>query len=276
MRDRLLRLCGWLVCLAYAGLLVAIVAPLLAKGVGELSLTFLTAPVRDGGRAGGIGPILVATAWIVGIAVLVVVPVGLGAAIWLAEFAPQRSRGVRAVRTAVDLLAATPSIVFGLFGSAFFCVGLGLGFSILAGGLTLACMSLPLVVRTGEQALAAVAPETRAGAYALGLRPAAVTLRVLVPAALPGLAAGFVLALGRSLAETAALIFTSGYVARMPTSMLDSGRALSIHVLDMAMNIPGGMSRAAAAAVVLLVLVLASYALFALALHMAVRRRGVV
>ena len=144
-----------------------------------------------------------------------------------------------------------PSIVFGLFGNAFFCVALGLGFSILSGGLTLACMILPLMIRATEEGLRAVPQELRLGAAALGLGPAAVFWRLLLPVALPGLAVGLVLGMGRALAETAALLFTSGYVDRMPTSLLDSGRALSIHVYDLAMNVAGGEPRAYATALIL-------------------------
>ncbi|MGQ0529114.1 MAG: PstA family ABC transporter permease, partial [Panacagrimonas sp.] len=147
-------------------------------------------------------------------------------------------------------------IVFGLFGNALFCVMLGMGFSILSGGLTLACMALPLLIRATEQGLRAVPDDYRQAAAALGVSRWTVTVQVLLPAAVPGLLAGLVLGIGRALAETAALIFTSGYVDRMPSSLMDSGRAMSIHIYDLAMNIPGGERNAYGTALVLVALLL--------------------
>jgi phosphate transport system permease protein len=226
-------------------------ADILVQGGGELSLSyFLEGPI-DAGRAGGIAPILVSTILIVATSMVVSLPLALGTAVLLAEFSrPQRGVG-RLVRSSLDLLAGVPSIVFGLFGSIFFCRVLGLGFSILAGGLTLACMTLPIMTRSIELGLRALPLEQRLVAASLGFGRPATILRLLLPAAMPGLLAGVILGLGRAMAETAALIFTSGYVDRMPSSLLDSGRSLSIHIFDLAMNVPGGTPRAYAAALVL-------------------------
>jgi phosphate transport system permease protein len=160
------------------------------------------------------------------------------------------------VRRSLDVLAGVPSIVFGLFGNAFFAITLGFGYSILSGGLTLACMVLPILIRTSEQAIRAVPAEYRYAAAALGMKRATILFRVVLPVATPALAAGVVLSIGRALAETAALIFTSGYVARSPESLFDSGRSLSVHIYDLAMNVPGGGSRAYATACVLVSLLL--------------------
>jgi len=246
----------WTVALAVTAAFGWIVADVVGGGASRLSVEFLIAPTADAGRAGGIGPVLVSTLLIVGICVAVTLPIGLGAAILLAEYTPRGSRFGVWVRRSLDILAGVPSIVFGLFGSVFFCKVLGLGFSILAGGLTLACMALPILVRATEQGFAAVPDEYRLGAAALGLSRTGTLLRLLLPAAAPGLAVGLVLGIGRATAETAALIFTSGYVDRMPGSLLDSGRALSVHILDLSMNVPGGSSSAYASALVLLVLLL--------------------
>jgi phosphate transport system permease protein len=222
----------------------------------HVSWRFLVEAPADAGRAGGIGPILVSTGLILAVCLAASVPIGAATAILLAEF----SRGTgwigRVVRRSLDVLAAVPSIVFGLFGNAVFSVYLGLGFSILAGGLTLACMVLPLLIRSMEEGLRAVPDDYRQAAAALGLSHAATLSRVLLPAATPGLVVGLVLGIGRALAETAALLFTSGYVARMPGSLLDSGRALSVHVYDLAMNVPGGTGHAYATALVLVGLLL--------------------
>src|SRR5262249_1418749 len=135
-----------------------------------------------------------------------------------------------------------------------FCRLLGLGFSILSGGLTLACMVLPILIRSVEEGFRAVPDEYRVGAAALGLSRTATLRHLLLPAAVPGLIVGLVLGLGRAIAETAALIFTSGYVDRMPESLFDSGRSLSIHIFDLSFNVPGGDGNAYATALVLVVL----------------------
>ena len=164
--------------------------------------------------------------------------------------------GAFVVRRFVEVLAGVPSIVFGLFGNALFCVYLGWGYSILSGGLTMACMVLPLLIRTSEVAIRSVPIHYRQAAAALGLGPASTLFRVVLPAAMPSLMAGLVLSVGRALSETAALIFTSGYVTRMPESVWDSGRSLSVHVYDLAMNVAGGTSRSYASAAVLVGLIL--------------------
>jgi phosphate transport system permease protein len=159
-------------------------------------------------------------------------------------------------RRSLDLLASVPSIVFGLFGMVFFCQVLGMGFSILAGGLTLTCMVLPIVVYTAYSSLHGVPQELRLGAAALGLTRTTTLFRLLLPAAVHGVVVGLLLGIGRAMAETAALIFTSGYVTRMPESLFDSGRTLTVHIYDLAMNVPGGEPNAHASAFVLLLALL--------------------
>lgn len=226
----------------------------LVHGVPQLSWAFLTEAPQDAGRAGGIGPIIVSTLLIVGVCMATSLPIGLGAALALAEYT-EADRGLgRLLRRLLDVLAAVPSIVFGLFGNALFAIYLGLGFSILSGGLTLACMVLPIFIRTAESAFSAVPIEIRQAAAAVALSRWRTQFTLLLPLALPGLMAGFVLGLGRAIAETAALVFTSGYVDRMPGSLFDSGRALSIHIYDLSMNISGGEDMAYASAAVLILL----------------------
>lgn len=252
--DRGMALVAWLVAAGVASAFGWIVFDLLRHGLGGLSWQFLTSGLADAGRSGGIGPILVATLLILGVCLAVSVPLGVGCAAYLAELARQDHPLSRAVRRSLDLLAAVPSIVFGLFGTVFFCQILGLGFSILAGGLTLACMVLPILIRATEAGFRSVPEELRRGAAALGLSQTATLRHLLLPAALPGIVVGLVLGIGRALAETAALIFTSGYVTRMPSSLMDSGRALSVHIYDLAMNVPGGEANAYTSALVLIAL----------------------
>ena len=194
---------------------------------------------------------IVSTGLIVGVCMTVAAPIGLGTAIFLAEYTVDHHAVGRFLRGSLDVLAGVPSIVFGLFGNALFSHVLGSGFSILSGGLTLACMILPILIRTTEESFRAISREQRLSAAALGLSQHTTVLAVLFPAAVPGVLVGAILGLGRAIAETAALIFTSGYVVRMPESLLDSGRSLSVHIYDLAMNVPGGNANAYATAVVL-------------------------
>ncbi|MGK7873711.1 MAG: phosphate ABC transporter permease PstA [Xenococcaceae cyanobacterium] len=246
----------WSVALFVTAIFAWILGDIIWHGAGEISWEFLTAEPRNAGREGGIAPILVSTGLILAVCLAVSLPLGVGTAVLLAEFTSAESWFGRLVRRSLDVLAGVPSIVFGLFGNAFFARTLGLGFSILSGGLTLACMVLPILIRSAEEGLQAVPNEYRLGAASLGLSRTATLFHLLLPAAIPGLLVGLVLGIGRAIAETAALIFTSGYVARMPASLLDSGRALSIHIFDLSMNISGGDANAYGSALVLVLLLL--------------------
>lgn len=246
----------WTVAAGVTAVFVWIVGDIVWHGAGQLSWEFLTTAPRNAGREGGIGPILVSTALILGVCLMVSVPIGVGTAVLLAEFTPDEALFGRLIRRSLDVLAGVPSIVFGLFGYAFFSKMLGLGFSILSGGLTLACMVLPILIRSMEEGFRAVPTDYRLGAAALGLSRTTTLFHLLLPAAAPGLVVGLVLGIGRAIAETAALIFTSGYVDRMPGSLLDSGRSLSIHIFDLSMNVAGGDANAYASAFVLVGLLL--------------------
>ena len=254
--DRAVQVSVWTAAFLVSAAFLAIVGDLVSKGLPHVSWAFLTQSPLDGGRAGGIAPVIVSTGLILAVCLAVAAPIGLGTAILLAEFTRSGRIFAQFVRRSLDVLAGVPSIVFGLFGNAFFSIYLGMGFSILAGGLTLACMVLPILIRTIEASFRNVPDDYRRAAAALGV-PRSVTLwQVLLPAATPGLVVGLVLGIGRALAETAALLFTSGYVARMPESLTDSGRTLSIHIYELAMNVPGGEYNAYATAVTLIVLIL--------------------
>ena len=247
---------AWLVAALVAGTFGWIVFDLLRHGLGQISWSFLTTGPTDAGRSGGIGPIFVSTLLSLLVCMAVAVPLGVGSAAYIAELTRRNAPWSQAVRRSLDLLAAVPSIVFGLFGTVFFSQFLGMGFSILAGGLTLACMVLPILIRATEAGFRAAPDELRRGAAALGMSRTAALRHLLLPSALPGIVVGLVLGIGRALAETAALIFTSGYVTRMPSSLLDSGRALSVHIYDLAMNVPGGEANAYASALVLIALLM--------------------
>ncbi|MCY7331768.1 MAG: phosphate ABC transporter permease PstA [Pseudanabaena sp. CAN_BIN31] len=244
----------WLVASLVIGALFWLLSDILQHGLGQLNWQFLTTTPRNAGREGGIAPILISTALIILVCLGVSFPLGVGTAILLAEFSSQSSVFSRLVRLSLDVLAGVPSIAFGLFGNAFFSKTLGLGFSILSGGLTLACMVLPILIRSTQEGLRSAPEDYRRSGAALGLSRTAILWKLLLPAAMPALVVGILLGLGRAIAETAALIFTSGYVDRMPSSLLDSGRALSVHIFDLAMNISGGESHAYASALTLVII----------------------
>ena len=199
---------------------------------------------------------LISTGLIVAISALVSLPIAICTAFYLFNFSRRNSYFPTLIRICLDVLASTPSIVFGLFGSAFFCLYLNMGFSIISGGLTLACMILPAVIRMVEEGLNAVPREQRLNGKALGLSDTAIFFNLLLPAAAPAITAALLLGIGRALSETAALLFTSGYVLRTPESIFDSGRALSIHIYDLSMNVPGGDQNAYRSAAVLLFVLL--------------------
>ena len=249
--DRLAGMIGGLLLLAVLVPMGLMLWSLLEQGAGVLSMDFLLEDPRQAGRAGGIAALLVSTGWILAVCLLVAVPVGLGCALYLSEQVPAGARRAQWLGGVLDMLAAVPSIVYGLFGYQFFAISLGLGFSILSGGLALALMVLPLMIRSAEQALRGVPMSYRQASEALSISRWGWVRRILVPQAAPGIAVGIILSIGRALAETAVLLFTAGYVLRQPDSLLDSGRALSVHIYDLAMNVPGGMPRAAATGLVL-------------------------
>ena len=253
--DRLFTYLIWGVVVLLTSAFLWLLGDLVWQGVPHLSWSFLVSEPMNAGRSGGIGPILVSTLMILLVALTAAIPLGLGAAVWLAEYTRHGGTVGHGVRVSLDVLSGVPSIVFGLFGYAFFCVYLGLGYSILSGGLTLACMILPIFIRTSEAGLATVSNDWRHGAAALGMSRATALWHILLPAAAPAIAAGLMLGIGRATAETAALIFTSGYVDRMPESLADSGRALSVHIYDLSMNVSGGDNAAYASALVLIVLI---------------------
>lgn len=254
--DSIAATCLWICACVVVGVLGWVLFDILRGGVSHISLAFLTTEPEDAGRLGGISSVIISTLLILGVSLLVAIPISLAAAVELAERNRNNSRFARAARKGLDVLAAVPSIVFGLFGNAFFCIFLGMGYSILAGGLTLACMILPIMTRLFEQAIFAVPNEYRFAASSLGMTKASTILKIILPSAAPAMTAGMVLSVGRALAETAALIFTAGYVTRMPESLSDSGRSLSVHIYDLALNVPGGNSAAYASAAILVLLLL--------------------
>ncbi|HBO1414552.1 PstA family ABC transporter permease [Pseudomonas aeruginosa] len=247
-RGRALSMLALVLMLAPMSILLTI----FGDGLSVLDWAFLVSEPEQAGRSGGIGPIVLSTAWVLLICMGLVVPLGLGTALSLVEQVCPESRLNLTLQWALDGLGAVPSVVFGLFGHRLFVVELGWGYSLLAGGCTLACMVLPLFIRGCEQALRDCPHSYRQAAAGLAISRVGYLRRILLPFAAPGIAAALVLSAGRALAETAVLLFTAGYVMRWPESLFDSGRTLAVHIYDLAMNVSGGSPASAATALVLL------------------------
>ena len=185
---------------------------------------------------------------------LIAVPFGIGAAIYLAEYAKKGNRLVKVIRTMAETLAGIPSIVYGLFGMLFFVYALNWGYSLLAGAFTLAIMVLPTIMRTTEEALLTVPDSYREGSYGLGAGKLRTIVRIILPSAMPGILAGVILSVGRIVGETAALIYTYGSATGYATGLLNSGRSLAVHMYVLT-NEGLHTDQAWGTAVVLLVLV---------------------
>ena len=207
-------------------------------------------------------PAIITTVEMTLLALVIAVPLGLFTAIYLNEYAKRGNKLVNLIRITTETLSGIPSIVYGLFGMLFFVTQLHWGYSLIAGGMTLAIMILPLIMRTAEEALMAVPDTFREGSFGLGAGRLRTVFRIVLPSAMPGILSGIILAIGRIVGETAALIFTAGTMAQIP-GLFQSGRTLAIH-----MYVLSGeglhMNEAYATAVVLLVVVLLMNALSAL------------
>lgn len=200
-------------------------------------------------------PAIMNTLTITLLALLIAVPVGIFSAIYLVEYAKKENRFVGLIRLTTETLSGIPSIVYGLFGMLFFVTALKWRHSLLAGAFTVAIMVLPSIMRTTEEALKSVPDSFREGSFGLGAGKLRTVFRIVLPSAIPGILAGIILAIGRIVGETAALIYTAGTVAEIPDSIMDSGRTLAVHMYNLS-NEALYMNQAYATAVVLLVLVI--------------------
>lgn len=208
--------------------LVMIIAFVLKRGVPEISWEFLSTKPQEMGKAGGILPTIVGTVLLPLIAIVIALPMGVGTAVYLSEYT-RENRVTRVIRFGTDCLAGIPSIIFGLFGYIFFVTILGMGWSMISGGLTLAIMILPTIIRTSEEAIRAVPQAYREVSCSLAATSWETVYKVVLPNALPGIMTGVMLGIGRSIGETAAVIFTAGSSLMMPLSMNDSVRTMSVH-----------------------------------------------
>lgn len=237
------------ICIA---VLIGILIYILAKGVPNLTPELFSLQYTS--ENASVVPALLNTLVVVALSLAIAVPLGIFSAIYLVEYAKKGNRFVKVVRVTAETLAGIPSIVYGLFGYLLFVTTLGFGYSLLAGALTLSIMILPVILRTTEEALQSVPDLYREGSFGLGAGKLRTVFRIVLPSAAPGILAGVILAVGRLVGETAALIFTAGTVAQSPDSLLGSGRTLAVHLYAL-WNEGLATEKAYATAVILLVLV---------------------
>ncbi|TET83775.1 MAG: phosphate ABC transporter permease PstA [Anaerolineales bacterium] len=220
--------------------IILIVIYIFWQGAPATSWEFLSGFPREGMRAGGILPAIVGTFWLTLGTGVIAVPLGIGAAIYLAEYAPD-NRLTRTIRIAIINLAGIPSVVYGLFGLGLFVLFLQFGTSILAGSLTLAIMTLPIIISTSEEALRAVPNSFRVVSVSLGGTQWQTIRRIVLPQALPGILTGVILGLERAAGETAPILFTVAafFLPQLPSSVFDSTMALPYHLFVISTQIPG-------------------------------------
>ena len=246
-----------LVCLSAVitvGVLVMLIGYILIRGIPNLTpslfaWTYSTENVS-------MMPALINTVLMVLFSLLIAAPVGIASAIYLVEYAKRGNQFVGVIRVTTETLQGIPSIVYGLFGALFFVKALDWGLSLMAGAFTLAIMILPLIMRTTEEALKSVPDSYREGAFGLGAGRVRTVFRIILPTAVPGILAGVILAIGRIVGESAALIFSAGTISAVPGSVFDSARTLSVHMYCLYSE---GLytDQAAATAVILLLIVIA-------------------
>ncbi len=219
----------WLSALLTAAVVVFLIGYILYHGIPNLSLPGIFAWEYNGENQ-SMTPAIINTFIMVALTLLLAVPIGVGAAIYLVEYAKKGNKLVKVIRITAETLSGIPSIVYGLFGFIVFVITLGWSYTLIAGVITMAIMILPLIMRTTEEALMAVPDSFREGSFGLGAGKLRTVFRIVLPSAVPGILAGIILAIGRIVGESAALIFTSGTNAVVAKSLFTSASTLSVHL----------------------------------------------
>lgn len=250
----LIRLIVNIAAILTVGVLIAIVVYILYRGIPNITPQMFEAKYTS--ENASVVPALINTLITIVVTLLIAVPIGIFSAVYMTEYAKRGNKLVKVVRLMSETLSGIPSIVFGLFGYLFFVVACKFGYSLLAGSLTLAIMVLPTIMTTTEEALRSIPDSYREGSFGLGAGKLRTVFRVILPSAIPGILAGVILSIGRIIGETAALIYTAGSVAKVPDSLMGSGRTLAVHMYVL-FNEGLSMERAYGTAVILLLLVLA-------------------
>ena len=254
----ILRLLVTLSAILTVAVLLFLIAYIVVMGVPNLKPSLFSLEYNS--ENASLFPALINTVLMTLLSLIVAVPIGIFSAIYLVEYARRGNRLVKVVRVTAETLSGIPSIVYGLFGFLFFGVSFGWGYSMLGGALTMAIMILPLIMRTTEEALMSVPDSFREGSFGLGAGKLRTVFQIILPSAMPGILSGVILGIGRIVGETAALMFTSGTVAKVALNPMRSGRTLAVHMYNL---LNEGLAREAAyaTAVVLLLLVVAINAL---------------
>ncbi|GAM59363.1 phosphate transport system permease protein pstA [Vibrio ishigakensis] len=220
----------WIAAGLTVGFLFWIIWYILSNGLKFVDFNFIFDNYTRTGEERGIFPMIVSTIYMVIASIAVAAPLGIMTAIYLTEYAKVGSKLVKVIRFCTESLAGIPSIIFGLFGMTFFVTIMGFGFSILSGALTLSILILPVIIRATEEALMAVPQTYREGSYALGSSRIYTIWRLILPSAMPGILTSVILSIGRVIGESAPVFLTAGMVARIPDSLMDSGRTLTVHL----------------------------------------------
>lgn len=238
--------------------LLFMIGYILVKGIPYLSPSLFSWKYTS--ENSSVVPALINTLLMTLMALLIACPLGIGSAIYLVEYAKKGNKFVKAVRMTTETLTGIPSIIYGLFGMLLFVGFLHWDYSLMAGAATVAIMILPTIMRTTEEALLAVPDSFREGSFGLGAGKLRTVFKIILPSAVPGILSGIILATGRVVGETAALIYTSGTVAQIPPNLFGSGRTLAIHMYVLSSE---GLhtGQAFATAVVLLIMVIGINAL---------------
>ncbi len=231
--DKAAGLLLWASAAATVLILLYIIGTIAYRGIGVIDISFILDSPRMSGAEGGIFPAITGTLCLVAVAILTAAPIGVGAAIYLTEYAPDNAV-THIITFGVECLAGIPSIVIGLFGYAFLVVYLGFGFSILSGGLALMFMILPWTVRASEEAIKTVPGGLKDGSLALGATKWQTIRQVVIPNALPGITTGVILGTGKAIGETAVIMYTAGSSLLLPESIFEPVRALPYHLYILA------------------------------------------
>lgn len=213
--------------------LIVIIGFILLKGLGHINWEFLTQEPHRMGREGGIFSVIVGTLYVTAVSLVIATPIGIAAAIYFTEYAKE-GKLIKTIRFFTEVLAGIPSIIFGLFGFAFFVVFLGMGWSVLSGGLTLAMMILPTLTRATEESLKTVPMTYREGSLSLGATKWQTIVKVVLPCCRSGILTGLILGFGRAIGETAAIMLTVGGSLKIPNTVFDSTRTMAVHLYMLA------------------------------------------
>ena len=270
-KEKMITVLFWLSALVIIAILAGIIGYIVVKGFSVISWEFIIQPPSRAGKEGGISTTIIGTLYLTLVALVLAVPLGVGAALYLEEYGRKNTKFGYVLKLTAETLAGIPSIVYGLFGFVFFVIFLKMGWSVLSGGLTLAIMILPTITRTSQEAVIAVPQEYRSNSFALGATKWYTIKRLILPAAAPGIVTGIILSIGRAVGESAAVILTAGSSLGMPLNITDPARTMAVHLYILA--IEGiSMDRAFGTALLIIVLIVIINYLANLSLRKVVRQ----